>query len=89
MRLYCWRNGIIGLGRYTPAGAMEILAVSDRRLRRIVSAAARHAKEDETLLVPGIPEAESDVEAMKAVRAFRNAVLKRLYKQPATMAAAS
>lgn len=79
MIAYCWRNGAIGFGRRLPPGALEILrADGRRRFRRIVSALARHAYDGVTLLVPGVPEATSDVAALDACHAFRDRILKSL-----------
>jgi len=47
-------------------------------LRSTVSAVARLAYDNETLLVPGVPEAEIDAAALAAVVAFVKAVDTRL-----------
>jgi hypothetical protein len=70
MRAFCFRNGVIGFARRTPEGAIPIAKGSPKRLRRIIGTAARHGYEPGVLLVPGIPEAASEDEALKALRFF-------------------
>jgi hypothetical protein len=60
---------------------MRHIAIADRSdvirfdaLDEIISAAARPAHDDETLLVPGAPEAKSDGAALAALVAFVKAV---------------
>lgn len=78
MVVFCWRSGLIGFGRRTPRGALELAKADGRRLRSLVTACARHARDSDALLVPGIPEANGDVAALRAARTFRDAILKRL-----------
>ncbi|MBN9530541.1 MAG: host nuclease inhibitor protein [Alphaproteobacteria bacterium] len=70
MIAYCWRTGQIGLGRRAPRGTITIVSGPGRRLRRLVEARARLAYDNTTMLVPGIPEAESEVAALKALQRF-------------------
>ncbi|SCM75413.1 Host nuclease inhibitor protein [uncultured Pleomorphomonas sp.] len=78
MKAYCWRTGKIEFGRSTPNGALEIADAPGRELRRHVSASARHAYDGETLLVPGVPEAATDLAAGEAVGRFRDWLFKCL-----------
>lgn len=41
-------------------------------IKPIIEVIARHAHDDETLLVPGVPEAENFLEASKALGRFIN-----------------
>ncbi|MBV8242728.1 MAG: hypothetical protein JOY75_18255 [Hyphomicrobiales bacterium] len=71
--------GVIRIGKRCPKGALPI---GRRRhffsLRGANSAVARLAYDDETLLVPGVPEAETDDEDLNAVVTFTKAVEMRL-----------
>jgi hypothetical protein len=80
-RAWCWRTGAIGFGpakHPAPKGAIDLACGSPRRLRDIVSVNARHAYEGRTLLVPGVPEAPDDVEALAAAKRFAALVQLRL-----------
>ena len=73
------RAGVIRFGRRCPKGALPI--GRHRRfvtLHGAVSAVARLAYDNETLLVPGVPEAKTDDAALDAVVAFAKAVETRL-----------
>lgn len=76
---YCWRGGVIEFGRRCPAGALNLLRGPDKRVREIVNAAARHAYDGVTLLVPGIPEADSDEDAVAAAVVFTERLVNGAY----------
>lgn len=76
--VYCSRDGVIGIGRRTPRGRLTLATGPGRALRSVVEVVARHAYDGSTLLVPGIPEAASDMEALEAARSFRGQVVRRL-----------
>lgn len=78
MIAYCYRSGQIGLGRRLPKGALPIARVKGRSLRPVIEVLARWAYDNKTMLVPGIPEASSDTEALAALRQFGNEVRRRL-----------
>ncbi len=78
MRAYCWRTGLIEFGRRTPSDALPIATGPGKRLRGAISVAARHAYEPSKLLVPGIPEANSDAEALAAAKTFQGIIRKRI-----------
>ena len=71
--------GVICIGKRCPKGAPSI---GRRRhffaLHGAVSAVARPAQDNETLLVPGVPEAKRDDEDLNAVVTFTKAVETRL-----------
>lgn len=72
------RRGVIELRRREHQGLL-ILARGDRRvLEPVVSVCARHAYDGQTLLVPGVPEAESDDQALDAVFRFQDELRRRL-----------
>ncbi len=71
--------GVIRIGKRCPKGPRPI----DRHrhfftLHGAVSAVARLAYDNETLLVPGVPEAKTDDEDLNAVVTFTKAVETRL-----------
>jgi len=78
----CLRSGEVFVARRVPKGAMEIVSGHGKRLKRVLLAEARHAYDGRTLLVPGVPEAESDLQAIHAVKAFEQRLLKALAAGP-------
>ena len=80
--IVCYRSGQVFVSRRVPKGALQIVTGHGRRLNRVLSACARHAYDGKTLLVPGVPEADSDVQAVEAVRKFKQMLLKRLARGP-------
>ncbi len=78
-----WRNGQIDIhnGR-KPAGVIVAARFMSRRAalvgNRAVQAIARHAHDGETLLVPGIPEAVEDTDALDALRQWSHRLDDRL-----------
>lgn len=76
------RLGIIGFGHHVPVGQLIIVDdPDDTKLRAAVEVVARHAYDGATLLVPGIPEADSDIDALDALIAFRRQVARRLFPE--------
>jgi len=73
------QRGVIRIGRRCPKSALPI---GGRRhffaLHGAVSAVARPAQDNETLLLPGVPEAKTDDEDLNAVVTFAKAVETRL-----------
>jgi hypothetical protein len=73
---------------HAPATGLERLPVASaergdtKRLRCVVSALARHHYDGETLLVPGVPEAKTDNEAVERLNWFREAVAMRMRGEP-------
>ncbi len=78
IKAVCWRSGQIRFLPFVPKGAMEIASGTANKLRPIVESIARHAYDGHTLLVPGIPEADSDADALYALDRFAFEVEKRL-----------
>lgn len=66
-----------------PDGSISLIRGPAARLRRIVEAIARHAYDGKTLLVPGLPEAEDDGDALTAVWDFQAQIEKRLVNRRA------
>lgn len=79
---YCWRSGEIEFASIEadiPDGAILFYKhTSKEKLHEAVSVCARHAYDEETLLVPGIPEAENDKQAIEALLRFRSLLEERL-----------
>lgn len=72
MYAHCFRSGEIEISRKAKIeGAIQIAEAPADVLRRKVSARSRHAYDGKTLLVPGIPEAETDDEAYDAMMRFK------------------
>jgi hypothetical protein len=74
---YCDRNGRITIGRRCPANMAAMAHGSESTLRRAITACGRLAYDGKTWLVPGVPEAESDQEAVEAVTRFAAFLTKR------------
>lgn len=71
MYAHCFRSGEIEVSRKKDLpGAIMIGSGPANELRRKLSARARHAYDGVTLLVPGIPEAETDDLAEAAMVRF-------------------
>lgn len=77
MKVYACRTGAIEFGRYVPAGAIMVAKGKARQVRGLCEVLARHAYDGKTLLVPGIPEAQSNKEAGDALALFIAEVAKR------------
>lgn len=70
MKAYAYRSGVIGFDRNVPEIAIEIAEGTPKELRNTIGLLARHGYEKGVLLVPGIPEAETDAEAGDALERF-------------------
>lgn len=80
-RAYCWRGGVIEFGRRVPTGALPLDHGTERSVRDRVEPLARRAYQKGVLLVPGIPEAETDVAALEAYERFV-ALIRRKRRRP-------
>ena len=70
--LYCDRAGVIHIGSYTPEGMLPLGKGSRGQLTDAIGGLARLAYDNKTMLVPGVPEAQNDDEALEAARRFRD-----------------
>lgn len=77
-RAYCWASGQIGFGERMPKGTLLIAYGPEATLRDIISGEARHAYDNVTLLVPGIPEATDANAGLEALTAFNRRIAARL-----------
>jgi hypothetical protein len=76
---YADRSGVIGFGLKSPPEALRIGRHPDLdRLKTVVTAVARRAYDNKTLLVPGIPEAATDKDALDALASFTRRIEHRL-----------
>lgn len=75
---YCYRSGEILIGSSCPKEGLKLARARKSLLERTVSAVARHAYDGVTLLVPGIPEADTDAEALEAAIRFRREIERRI-----------
>ena len=64
---YCYASGEIEVGPTKPVGAIVFARGSTPALRRLVEATARHAYDGKTLLVPGVPEADTQQQGIAAL----------------------
>lgn len=78
MKAFVWRSGEVDVGDVVPDGTIEIAEGKDADLRASIIAVGRLADEGKTILVPGIPEAANDVEALDALYAFQQEIVARL-----------
>lgn len=67
----CDRRGVIEFADAVEEGMLPVARGYPRQLRELIDATSRHAYDGETLLVPGIPEAEDDDAALDALLAYR------------------
>lgn len=70
MKAYCGADGSIHFGRTVPEGMCCIAEAPAKKLRAVISATARLAYDNKTLLVPGVPEAASQQRGMTALIAY-------------------
>ncbi len=69
---FVYRSGVIGFGKTIPGNALELIRGKASCLRKEVSTPARLAYDNKTILCPGVPEAESEADAIKALEKFRS-----------------
>lgn len=72
MIAWCWASGLIEIGETVPEGAIKFAHGPKADLKCVLEAVARHGKgaSEGKLIVPGIPEAESQQAAGDALQAF-------------------
>ncbi|MDS9954448.1 hypothetical protein [Pseudomonas aeruginosa] len=67
---FCWASGLIQFGDQVPEGAIEIARGDDQVVREILVTNSRHAYDNVSLLVPGVPEATNQAEGVDALEWF-------------------
>ncbi len=70
LQAYCFASGEIGFGPAVPDGALPIAYGPAADIDRAIAGTARLAYDNETWLVPGIPEADNDDDRLSALKAF-------------------
>ncbi len=80
MQAFVFTDGVIGFATRMPKGKCALLIAEAPApvLRQAVSVVARHGYDGETLLVPGVPEAETSMQALEAVLRFKDRVQQRI-----------
>lgn len=76
--IICWRSGEAEIVDRVPKGALNLAYGRRAELEGILGVVARHSYDGVTMLVPGVPEAETDAEALKAVKYFRGMIFERM-----------
>lgn len=67
---WCWPSGKIEVGSTVPPSALLLGIGTEQSLRDEIDVAARHGFQPGERLVPGVPEADSPLEAIDAVVAW-------------------
>lgn len=67
---FCWASGLIQFGDQVPEGAIEIARGDDQVVRENLVTNSRHAYDNVSLLVPGVPEAANQTEGGDALECF-------------------
>lgn len=68
---YCFASGHIDFGTSVPEGAIALATGEEKKVRDIIIGTARLSRLDnETLFVPGVPEAPSQREGITAVERY-------------------
>jgi hypothetical protein len=69
--IVCWRCGTVRVEKARIDGGIVLIKGPRKELERRLEVLARHAYDGQTLLVPGVPEADDDEAALDAVFAFQ------------------
>ncbi len=87
---YAWASGRIEFTtpkrrRHVPSGALPIITGPRRIVRDLVSSMARHGQGESNglLLVPGIPEADTAMDQITALKKFRDLIKPYLNRKDA------
>lgn len=68
---YCFASGQIQFGSYVPEGAIAIAQGKEETVREVIEVTARLSRHDnETLFVPGVPEAFNQREGLTALARY-------------------
>ncbi len=81
MYAVCDRSGRIFFGDSIPRGQKLIAKGPEKPLRKLIATHARLGPE-KTMLVPGVPEAADDKEAVKAIAKFISKINRSLPECP-------
>ncbi|CAG9261942.1 MULTISPECIES: host nuclease inhibitor protein [Burkholderia] len=78
MKAFAWQSGLIEFASEVPTGALFIASGPAKDLRRVIGVWARHGYQCDELLVPGVPEAESEAAKLDALTTFSARVHDRM-----------
>jgi len=67
---YCYASGQIACGSSIPDGALPLGHGKPKQVREWIMAVSRHTYRKGLYLVPGVPEAPNEKQALKAYQAF-------------------
>lgn len=70
LKVYCWQSGHVEFGRKAPEGTITIATVYSVAQRGTVEACCRHSRHGDDLFIPGIPEANTEEDAISALQVF-------------------
>lgn len=86
MFAFCYASGQIGFGTHVPEfGTLPIAKGPYDALYGWLSAVARHAYDNETLLVPGVPEAPDQIAGVEALKRWMTRAAKSAPKSVETL----
>lgn len=80
MKAYAWKSGLIEFAGEVPDGALLIAEGPAKKILRVVSVWARRSRTGDYLLVPGVPEADSEDAKLDALLAFSTRIKERMAK---------
>lgn len=80
--IVCYRSGEAEVVARPPPGTAVLAGGRRRRLEVALSVVARHGTDGRTLLVPGLPEADDDDQAVAAVERCRARLMSLLLVRP-------
>lgn len=75
---FCWRSGLIQMAEQAPEGALVLASGPATLLAQTIDSIGRLSADNQSHLVPGVPEAVSDDAALDAVIDFQKFLNKRL-----------
>lgn len=70
LNAFCWRSGKLEYAVNVPDGAMLLMPAPTKALRDKIEVLCRLSKVNSDWYVPGVPEAQNDIEALAAVKRF-------------------
>lgn len=78
LKAFCWGSGLLQVARDVPEGALHLATGPDEIMLEAISGTARLGYDNQTWIVPGVPEANSTDAALDAVFDFQNHLVKRI-----------
>ena len=78
MLAYCYASGQIGFGEAIPSGALPIARGEAATLVDFIKGVSRRGHNGQTLLVPGVPEASNEAQALERMEEFVKKITEKL-----------